>query len=62
MTHEALRDITQEERRLREYILVVRAALDATNEEAGEAKDVVVVTQAELAGKLDPTFFGICPI
>jgi hypothetical protein len=40
----------------------VRAALDAANEEAGEDKVTAVVTQGELTGKLNPTFFGICLI
>ena len=62
VTHVALRDVPQEERRLREYISITRVALNATNEEANEAKAVAVATQAELAGKLDPTFFGIRPI
>jgi hypothetical protein len=44
MTREALHNVTQEERRPREYISVVRAALDATNEEAGEAKAAAVAT------------------
>ena len=35
---EALCDVAQEERRLREYISVMRAVLDATDEEASEAK------------------------
>ena len=51
MTHEALCDVTQEERRLREYISVARAALDPKNGEADEAKAVAVATQAELAGE-----------
>ena len=62
MTREALHDVTQEERRLREYISVARAALDAVNEEFGEAKATVAATQAELTGKLDSTFFGIYQI
>jgi hypothetical protein len=37
MTCEALHDVTQEERRLREYTSVTRVALDTTYEEAGEA-------------------------
>ena len=49
---EALHDVTWEERRLRAYILVTKAALDATNGEAAEAKAAVVATQAELAGQL----------
>jgi hypothetical protein len=40
----------------------MRTVLDAANEEAGEAKAVAATTQAELVGKLDPTFFGICLI
>jgi len=52
LTHEALRNVTQEERRLREYILVARAALDATNGEADEAKATVATTQAEHASEL----------
>jgi hypothetical protein len=59
MTCEALHNVTQEERRLREYISVTRAALDATNEEAGEAKATSTATQAELTSKLDSTFFRI---
>ena len=47
---------------MRDYILVVRAALDAMNEEAGEAKATAEATQTELIGKLEPTFFGICLI
>ena len=62
MMHEALHDVTQEERRLREYISITRVALNATNEEASEAKATAVVTQAELTGKLDSTFFEIYPI
>ena len=57
--HEALRNVNQEERRLREYISDEWMALDATNEEANVAKAAAVATQAELASKLDPTFFGI---
>ena len=49
MTCEALCDVTQEERRLREYISAVRAALDAINREVDEAKAAAVATQAELA-------------
>ena len=45
MMHEALHDVTHEERRLREYISVTKVALDAAYGEA-----VVVATQAELAG------------
>ena len=44
MACEALHDVTWEERRLREYISVMRAMLDATNEEAGEARAVATVT------------------
>ena len=44
MTREALRDVAQEERRLREYISVARAALDIMNEEASEAKATTVAT------------------
>jgi hypothetical protein len=45
MVREALRDVTQEERRLREYISVTRAELvDAMNEEAGEAWATAAVT------------------
>jgi hypothetical protein len=62
VTREALRDVTQEERQLREYISVAQAALDTVNEEAGEAKATTAATQAELTGKLDPIFFGVCPI
>jgi hypothetical protein len=35
---EALYDVTQEERQLREYTSVMRAALDVMNEEAKKAK------------------------
>ena len=42
--------------------MVARAALDATNEEASEAKAAATATQAELTGKLDSTFFGIYQI
>ena len=52
MTREALRNLTQEERRLREYISVARAVLDTTNGEADEAKATAAATQAELAGQL----------
>ena len=38
VTHEALHDVTWEERRLREYISITKAALDAANGEAAEAK------------------------
>jgi hypothetical protein len=62
VTREALHDVTQEERQLREYISVTRAALDTTNEEADEAKAVATATQAELTSKLDPIFFGVCSI
>ena len=61
MTREALDDVTKEERRLREYILVVRAAFNAVNGEADEAKATMVVTHAELTGNLDSTFFGFYP-
>jgi uncharacterized coiled-coil DUF342 family protein len=44
VTREALRDVTQEERRLRECISVMRAALDAMNKEVGEAKATTTVT------------------
>jgi hypothetical protein len=40
----------------------MRAVLDAANEEADEAKAMATVTQAELTGKLDSTFFGVYPI
>ena len=43
-TREALHDVTQEERQLREYISIAKAALDVTNGEADEARAVVVVT------------------
>ena len=62
MTHEAHHDVTQEERRLRECISITRVAFDATNEEASEAKAAAMVTQTELTGKLDSTFFEIYPI
>jgi hypothetical protein len=62
VTREALRDVTQEERQLREYISVTRATLDTANEEADEAKAAAAATQAELASKLDPIFFGVCSI
>ena len=52
VTCEALCDVTQEERRLREYILVARAALDITNGKADEAKATATATQAELADEL----------
>jgi hypothetical protein len=51
MTHEALHVVTQEKRRLREYISVARAMLDVANEEACEAKATAAVTQAKLTGK-----------
>ena len=51
MTHEALRDVTQEERWLREYISVARAVLATANGEADEAKATAAATQAELAGE-----------
>jgi hypothetical protein len=38
VTCEALRNVTQEERRLREYISVTRVAIDAANEEAGRQR------------------------
>jgi formyltetrahydrofolate synthetase len=57
MTHEALCDITQEERQLREYTLVMMATLDAVNEEAGKAKATAAAAQAELVGRLDSAFF-----
>jgi hypothetical protein len=62
VTREALHDVTQEKRQLREYILVARAAFDAANEEAGEAKATATVTQAKLVGKSGSTLLGICPI
>jgi hypothetical protein len=55
---EALRDVTQEERRLREYTSVTRVALDTTDEEVGEARTAAVAAEAELASKLDSAFFG----
>jgi hypothetical protein len=57
VTREALRDVTQEERQLREYTSVMRAVLDAANEEA-----VAAAAQAELADRLDSAFFGFYPI
>ena len=42
--HETLHDVTYEERRLREYILVMKAVLNATNGEATEAKAAATVT------------------
>lgn len=45
MTCEALHDVTQEGRRLREYISDAKAALDAMDGEATEAKAAAVVTQ-----------------
>jgi hypothetical protein len=54
---EALRDVAQKERQLREYISVARVAHDATNEEAGKTKAVAAVTQVDFTGKLDFTFF-----
>jgi hypothetical protein len=62
VTREALRDVTQKERQLREYTSVMRAVLDAANEEAGEAKAVAAAAQAELADRLDSAFFGFYPI
>lgn len=44
-------------RRLREYISVAKVAFDATNGGGAEAKAMVVVAQAELAGELGFTFF-----
>ena len=41
---EALHDVTQEGRQLREYISVAKAASDATSGEAIEAKAVVAAT------------------
>jgi hypothetical protein len=38
MTREALHNVSQEERRLRECISVAKAALDVANREAAEAK------------------------
>jgi hypothetical protein len=38
VTCEALHNVSQEERRLREYISVVKAALDVANGEAAKAK------------------------
>jgi hypothetical protein len=38
VTHEALHNVSQEERRLRECISVAKAALDVANGEATEAK------------------------
>ena len=52
VTHEALHDVTQEERWLREYISVARAVLATANGEADEAKATAAATQAELAGQL----------
>ena len=62
MTLEALHDVTQEERQLREYTSVMRATLDTANEEASEAKAATAMTQAKLTGRLDSAFFGFYPI
>jgi hypothetical protein len=62
VTHEALHDVTQEKRRLREYISVARATLDVANEEACEAKATAAVTQAKLTGKSGSTLLEIFPI
>ena len=40
---------------MKEYILVMRVALDVANEEDGEAKATAATSKAELAGKLDST-------
>jgi hypothetical protein len=44
MMHEGLHDVPQEERRMREYVSVVRVVLDAVNREAGEAKATAAAT------------------
>ena len=44
MACEALHDVTWEERRLREYISVAKATLDAMNREATNAKAVIEPT------------------
>jgi hypothetical protein len=62
VTRETLRDVTQEERRLREYTSVRRVALDTMDEEAGEARTTTASAEVELAGKLDFAFFGFYPI
>ena len=41
VTREALHDLTREERQLREYISVTKAAIDAVDGEAAEAKATV---------------------
>ena len=58
MTRVALYNVTREGRRLREYILVAKAAFDATDGEAIEAKAVAAVTQVELTGDLGFAFFA----
>ena len=45
VTHDALHDVTREERRLREYISVAKATLDAMNREATNAKAVIEPTK-----------------
>jgi len=62
VTREALHDVTQEERRLREYISVARMVVDTINEEAREAKATVVAARVELVVKLDSAFFRLYPI
>ena len=44
VTHDALHDVTREERRLREYMSVAEATLDAMNREATNAKAVIEPT------------------
>lgn len=58
-TREALRNIAQEGRRLKEYVTAARAALDATNKEAGEAKAAAAVAWVKLASKFDFAFLGL---
>lgn len=62
VTRKALCDVTQEERRLREYVSVARVAFDATNGEAGEAQAAAAVTQVELFGKSGSILLRICLI
>ena len=57
MTHEALHNVTREERRLMEYISIMKATFNAMDGEANEAKAAVAVAQAELVGELGFTFF-----
>ena len=62
MTHEALHNVSREERQLREYISIVKAVLAVVNGEAAEAKAAAAAIRAKLVGELDSISFEICSI